>query len=102
MPKSVVELTAEKINRLEIIAGAYKSKKYHLTGTDCVTFVADAAQAVGLNVPDRDKLFAEWKKQLTGELKKDVSERQAQDTFPEFFVRRLAESNGQAKGAREE
>lgn len=94
-----VEVDDEDIKRLEILAGAYQAKKYRLTNRDCVTFVADAAHALGLSVPDRENLFTEWRNRLKAEIKKDVSDREALDTFPEFFVRRLAESNGQGKRA---
>ncbi|HVC92874.1 MAG TPA: hypothetical protein VND64_04240 [Pirellulales bacterium] len=94
-----VEVTAEQMKLLKILAEAYKAEKYRLNSTDCVTFVSHAAAAIDLKVPDRDKLFAEWKEQLKKEVKKDVTERQALDTFPEFFVRRLSDSNGGPRGA---
>lgn len=85
-------LTPEEYTILQIKMAAQAPKQYHLTGENCVSFVAEVARAVSLRVPDQQKLLKEWDvpERIKALLEKKVIPEEA---FPEFYLRRLVEMN---------
>jgi hypothetical protein len=92
-----IRLTPDEDEILKIKIGAFAGRQYQLLGNDCVTFCEEVARDVlQLDVPDREKLFAEYRRDIADLVKERGLEPEGAliNSFPARYVRELTRLNG--------
>jgi len=92
-----VPLTSEEWDIMKIKIGAHAGSGYQLFEKDCVTFCEETAKVLELQVPDRQKLFADLKQRIIDGWKaqgRDAAAIQNYEGFPAVYIQELGRLNG--------